>query len=56
MDYSKLPKVELHLHLDCSSSYEVVQKLNPSITYDEYRASLLHHQNALTLQIILPGR
>jgi len=27
-----LPKVELHLHLDCSLSYEVVSKIDPSVT------------------------
>ena len=41
MDYSKLPKVELHLHLDCSLSYEVVKKINPGITYEEYRESFI---------------
>jgi adenosine deaminase len=41
MDFSKLPKVELHLHLDCSLSYEVVKKLNPAITYDEYKESFI---------------
>ncbi len=41
MDYSKLPKVELHLHLDCSLSYEVVKKINPAITYDEFRSSFV---------------
>ena len=41
MDYSKLPKVELHLHLDCSLSYEVVQKINPAITYEAYRQSFI---------------
>lgn len=29
---SSLPKVELHLHLDCSLSYEVVKKIDPFIT------------------------
>ncbi|MGZ8557981.1 MAG: hypothetical protein ACXWWC_06610, partial [Chitinophagaceae bacterium] len=37
MDYSNLPKVELHLHLDCSLSYDVVKQINPAITYEEYR-------------------
>jgi adenosine deaminase len=37
MDFKKLPKVELHLHADCSLSYAVVSRLNPSITEDEYR-------------------
>lgn len=36
MQYNTLPKIELHLHLDCSLSYEVVKQLNPSITQEEY--------------------
>ena len=31
-----LPKVELHLHLDCSLSYSVVSKLDPAITREQY--------------------
>src|SRR6266516_3465751 len=30
------PKIELHLHLDCSLSYEVVAKIDPSITREAY--------------------
>ena len=41
MDWSKLPKVELHLHLDCSLSYEVVSQIDPSITLEEYRANFI---------------
>ena len=37
MDFAALPKIELHLHLDCSLSYEVVRQLNPTISYEEYR-------------------
>ncbi len=37
MDLSALPKIELHLHLDCSLSFDVVNKLNPEITETEYR-------------------
>lgn len=33
---SELPKCELHLHLDCSLSYEVVAKIDPSITHEAY--------------------
>ena len=33
---NKLPKVELHLHLDCSLSYEVVKRIDPSVTEQEY--------------------
>ena len=32
-----LPKIELHLHLDCSLSYQGVRRLRPSVTFDEYR-------------------
>ncbi len=41
MDWTKLPKVELHLHLDCSLSYEVVSQIDPSITLDEYRSNFI---------------
>ncbi|AEE53593.1 adenosine deaminase [Haliscomenobacter hydrossis] len=41
MDYTRLPKVELHLHLDCSLSYQVVQKLDPHITYEAYKSSFV---------------
>ena len=36
-----LPKVELHLHLDCSLSYEVVSILRPEITLNEYRSRFI---------------
>jgi adenosine deaminase len=36
MDFYQFPKVELHLHLDCSLSYSVVSQLNPSVTHKEY--------------------
>lgn len=35
-DLEKIGKIELHLHLDCSLSYEVVSSLLPSVTRDEY--------------------
>lgn len=41
MNYQPHPKIELHLHLDCSLSYKVVQQLNPAITYDEYQESFV---------------
>lgn len=37
MNYEKLPKVELHLHLDCSLSYSLVSQLLPGISAAEYR-------------------
>ncbi len=36
MSYKSLPKIELHIHLDCSLSYNVVKKLRPEITIQEY--------------------
>ncbi len=37
MDFSPLPKVELHLHLDCSLSYDVVRQLDPDIqSFEDY--------------------
>jgi len=41
MEYSKLPKAELHLHLDCSLSFDIVKQLNPAITLEEYRQSFI---------------
>lgn len=37
MTFRDLPKVELHLHLDCSLSYAVVQQIDPAITPEIYR-------------------
>ncbi|HZU13448.1 MAG TPA: adenosine deaminase [Chloroflexota bacterium] len=37
MNVDALPKVELHLHLDCSLSYDVVRELDPGITEEQYR-------------------
>jgi len=41
MDHSKFPKVELHLHLDCSLSYNVVRQIDPTISYEDYRRSFV---------------
>jgi adenosine deaminase len=41
MDFNGLPKVELHLHLDCSLSYKVVQQLRPEISRKAYEASFI---------------
>ena len=40
-DIKELPKVELHLHLDCSLSYSVVKKINPQITKESYRSDFI---------------
>ena len=36
MTYISLPKIELHIHLDCSLSYNVVKKLRPETTIQDY--------------------
>lgn len=41
MNYLNEPKVELHLHLDCSLSYEVVKRIKPSVSLQEYHDSFI---------------
>jgi adenosine deaminase len=36
-----LPKVELHVHLDCCLSFDVVSKLKPGITRQEYNKDFI---------------
>jgi adenosine deaminase len=36
MNVKAYPKIELHLHLDCSLSYQVVHAIDPSITREVY--------------------
>ena len=38
---ASLPKVELHLHLDCSLSFQAVARLAPSISRAEYDAEFI---------------
>ena len=37
MELRFLPKIELHLHLDCSLSYQAVSSLAPAVTREEYQ-------------------
>jgi len=41
VDFHNLPKVELHLHLDCSLSFDVVSRLAPEVSLDRYRATFI---------------
>ncbi len=38
---ARIPKVELHLHLDCSLSFSAVSQLDPSISRAEYDAEFV---------------
>src|SRR5215831_3954957 len=40
-DIAGWPKIELHLHLDCSLSYEVVHRLDPTITAEMYQKEFI---------------
>ena len=53
MDFHQFPKVELHLHLDCSLSYPVVSHLNPDITHEEYDESFISPAGCSSLADIL---
>jgi adenosine deaminase len=37
MELRSLPKIELHLHLDCSLSFQAVSVLAPSVSREEYQ-------------------
>lgn len=41
MNVYALPKVELHLHLDCSLSYTVARRIRPDLTVEAYRESFI---------------
>lgn len=41
MKYRNFPKIELHLHLDCSLSYEVARHIRPSLTRKQYEENFI---------------
>ena len=41
MNFNKNLKVELHVHLDCSLSYDVVKKINPEISKNQYNKDFI---------------
>lgn len=49
MDFAILPKIELHLHLDCSLSYAVVKQLAPHITPALYKEKFIAPDKCLDL-------
>jgi adenosine deaminase len=48
-----VPKVELHLHLDCAASYGAVAALAPGTTFDEYRREFVGPPKASSLVELL---
>lgn len=41
MDTALLPKIELHLHLDCSVSYKVAKRFRPELTEAQFKAEFI---------------
>jgi adenosine deaminase len=41
LNWNAYPKVELHLHLDCSLSYKVVQTIDPTIPLEVYHKTFI---------------
>ncbi|MDZ7757061.1 adenosine deaminase [Rhodohalobacter sp.] len=48
-NFTAQPKIELHLHLDCSLSYNVVKVLDPSISEKQYRDEFMASVNCRDL-------
>lgn len=49
MNYRDLPKIELHLHLDCSMSFDVVKQFRPDITIDKYNSEFIAPDKCINL-------
>jgi adenosine deaminase len=49
MNFTSLPKIELHLHLDCSLSFEVVKKLKPEISREQFQQDFIAPANCSSL-------
>ena len=47
--FNKFPKIELHLHLDCCLSFDVVKVIDPSTTHDTYKKSFKASPNCSSL-------
>lgn len=49
MDWTRLPKVELHLHFDCALSFDVVSKIDPTVTLEQFRSEFIAPAKCLHL-------
>lgn len=50
MNITNLPKIELHLHLDCSLSFDVVKQLRPGTTQAVYKRDFVAPATCTSLQ------
>ena len=48
--FKNLPKIELHLHLDCSLSYDVVKKIDPTVDLNHYKSSFQAGESCSSLK------
>jgi adenosine deaminase len=53
MTFSALPKIELHLHLDCSVSFKVASALKPSLTHEEFQREFIAPAKCSNLMDVL---
>ena len=50
MSFKLLPKIELHIHLDCSLSYNVVKKLRPETSIQDYNQNFKAGESCSSLK------
>ena len=48
--FKELPKIELHLHLDCSLSFDVVKQIDSNITLKDYKKLFQASPNCTSLK------
>ena len=48
--FKELPKIELHLHLDCSLSFDVVKQIDSNITHKDYKKLFQASPNCTSLK------
>lgn len=49
MSFHHLPKIELHLHIDCSMSFGVVKQFRPEITHEQYKNEFIAPDKCINL-------
>lgn len=49
MDFQGLPKIELHLHLDCSLSFDVIRQFDPAVSRSWFESNFMAPAKCLDL-------